>query len=104
MKIEKEGLLMEFKNPFMNATIKKFKEIKVDGVNFPLRKFKVISEGKTFSGEDENIPFPIGKTVKMILEDYKKPGNHVIEMVIKTKEIGELKFKIEDSTDEKQGV
>ena len=104
MKVGEEGLSMEFKNPFMSATIRKFKEIKIDGTDFPLEKFKVVVEGKTFSGEDENIPFPVGKIMKMILEGYRKPGNHVIEMVITTREVGDLRFKIEDNASEEQGV
>ena len=104
MRVEEEGLAMEFKNPFMSATIRKFKEIKIDGTNFPLEKFKVIVEGRTFSGENEDIPFPVGKVMKMVLEGYKKPGKHEIEMVITTREVGELKFKIEDNASMDQGV
>ena len=104
MKVNEEGLSMEFKNPFMNASIKRFKKVKVNGIDFPLEKFKVIVEGKTFSGKDENIPFPVGKVMKMVLEGYRKPGKHEIEMVITTREVGDLKFKIEDNASEEQGV
>ena len=104
MKIGEEGLSMEFKNPFTSATIRKFKEIKIDETVFPLERLKMIVEGRTFCGEDENIPLPVGKIMRMILEGYRKPGNHVIEMVITTREIGDLRFKVEDSAGEKQGV
>ncbi len=95
------GFAFKLKNSLSQGTATMIEPIKVDDVEYPLDATVIKTEGIEIKASEvsESNPFMIKVGVEITLEVNGKPldaGEHKIDIAIKTKEAGLLKFDVKD--------
>ena len=100
------GVQFAIKNRLTDVTFSELKSLKINGVEIPKDKIKFdLGEGNVISASDISesnpIPFPLKKIVLVSTQfGNLTHGKHKIEIAVKAKSYGSLKFEVEDSIPE----
>lgn len=97
-----EGCEFKLKNTLAPSIIIGCDKVEVDGQSHPLHKvfiIKKVSERSAISVTPRNpLPLDINEEVRFILKGVSlPPGSHKVQILLKTKEVGEIEIPVEDT-------
>lgn len=104
------GVQFSIKNRLTDVEFSELKSISIDGVEIPKDKLTLdLGDGKvvpaTEISDSNSIPFPLRKTgVVTCAIDHLSLGKHKIDIAVKAKGYGSLKFDVEDSIAEVESL
>jgi hydroxymethylglutaryl-CoA reductase (NADPH) len=103
LKDTEEGIEFEVKNRLQDAKFAGVSRLVVNGEEIDSQDVRLeTADGKTFTldeiSADDPIPFPVGRTVTVIVEGFNLPsGDHDIEIGFLAEPFGELSLEISDT-------